>query len=88
MGRSSLLIILLLCISSTARAQQSYDFRQVDSITYAYTLSENWNEVIEVGKYGLKNDIDYLISDISNFIINEQYPSESLYEILKIFNLI
>ena len=34
----------------------------------------------------MKNDIDYLISDISNFIINEQYPSESLYEILKIFN--
>jgi hypothetical protein len=43
----------------------------------------------KVNKYEttiMKNDIDYLISDISNFILNEQYPKESLYEILKIFN--
>ena len=33
----------------------------------------------------MKNDIDYLISDITNFILNEQYPKESLHEIIKIF---
>jgi len=59
MGRSGFLIILFSFTMITARAQLSYNHRQVDSITYANTISENWDEVIRLGKYALQHDIDY-----------------------------
>ncbi len=60
MGRGRFLSLILLCCTiSAARAQAGYDFRQLDSITYAKTLTEDWKEVISVGKLALENDIDY-----------------------------
>jgi len=59
MGRSGFLIILLICFATAVRAQLSLDFKQADSITYANTISGNWNEVIRVGKQALDKDIDY-----------------------------
>lgn len=59
MGRSGFLIILFSLSMITARAQLSYDYRQVDSITYAATLSGSWDQLISLGKYALQNDMDY-----------------------------
>ncbi|MCK4569712.1 MAG: hypothetical protein KAT76_05425 [Bacteroidales bacterium] len=59
MGRAGLLIILLLLFAPSAKAQLNYSFRQVDSIMYANTITENWDEVIQLGKEALQNDIDY-----------------------------
>lgn len=34
----------------------------------------------------MKNDINFLVNDVKDFIKNRKYPSESLYEIMNIFN--
>ena len=59
MGRTAFLIILTVIMFSSLKAQVQFDFRQVDSITYVNTLSENWEEVIGAGKLAIENDIDY-----------------------------
>ena len=78
MGRGRLLIILILLITSTAKSQQSVDFRQVDSSMYAHTLAGNWDEVIRIGKTSLQNEIDYfylrLRMGIAYFNINNYSP--------------
>lgn len=35
------------------------DFRSIDSATFADYTNENWLRIISIGKYALKNDIDY-----------------------------
>ena len=59
MGRAGLLIILLLIFASTAKSQSDLTYKQVDSIMYANSASENWDEVIIAGKDALENGIDY-----------------------------
>ena len=34
----------------------------------------------------MKNNIDFLVKDVKNFIQHKKYPKESLYEIMSIFN--
>jgi DNA-directed RNA polymerase subunit H (RpoH/RPB5) len=34
----------------------------------------------------MKNNVNYLVKDIESFITNKEYPGESLYEIMKIFD--
>jgi len=59
MGRSRLLVFAFICIVTTAVAQQDFNFRQADSITYNATLAGNWDDVIATGKTALERDIDY-----------------------------
>lgn len=60
MGRRGILIILLIFIlSQEGTAQETINFRQVDSTTYAAYLAGNWDEVIRTGKQALDEDIDY-----------------------------
>jgi len=59
MGRSGFLIIIFICTLATANAQEDYNFTQIDSSTYANTLSENWDEVIRMGNYALDHEQDY-----------------------------
>lgn len=59
MGRAGLIIILFLFVAGLANAQLKIDFRRVDSSMYHASISENWNEVIRVGKEALHHDIDY-----------------------------
>ncbi len=59
MGRSGFLIIIFICTLATANAQEDYNFTQIDSSTYANTLSENWDEVIRIGNYALDHEQDY-----------------------------
>ena len=59
MGRAGLLIILLLLFAGLANAQEKNDFRRVDSSMYHASISENWDEVIRVGKEALHHDVDY-----------------------------
>lgn len=59
MGRAGLVMILLLFFAGLANAQLENDFRRVDSSMYHASISENWDEVIQVGKEALRHDIDY-----------------------------
>jgi hypothetical protein len=40
-------------------AQQEYEFRQVDSITFNAYLTGDWDKVLRTGKQAVKNEIDY-----------------------------
>ena len=59
MGRAGLIMILFLFFAGLANAQLKIDFRRVDSNMYHASISENWDEVIRVGKEALHHDIDY-----------------------------
>lgn len=59
MKRPIILLILLIVIAGPLGAQQTPNFIEVDTATYRAYLNKDWNRVIEVGKEGLDNDIDY-----------------------------
>lgn len=59
MGKSGILIALFCCCSMTLIAQQEYDYRHFDSITFHAYLTGDWNTVIRAGKQAISNDIDY-----------------------------
>jgi tetratricopeptide (TPR) repeat protein len=59
MKRSLILLILLVAIAGPLSAQQSPNFIKIDTATYRAYLNKDWNRVIEIGKEGLDNDIDY-----------------------------
>jgi tetratricopeptide (TPR) repeat protein len=59
MGRAGLIMMVFLLFAGLANAQLKIDFSRVDSSMYQASISENWDEVIQVGKEALHHDIDY-----------------------------
>jgi tetratricopeptide (TPR) repeat protein len=58
-AKSRYLIIILFLFRISAHAQNSREFNYVDSLTYSYYNSGNWDSLIELGKIGISNGIDY-----------------------------
>jgi hypothetical protein len=52
-------VIGLLFLNIAANGQKSLDFQSVDSLTYKYYLSGDWDNLIIVGNKAIDNDIDY-----------------------------
>jgi hypothetical protein len=59
MGSKGKYLIFLLLFPLVAAAQEKPDFRKVDSLTYSYYISGDWDNLITVGKNGLASGIDY-----------------------------
>lgn len=53
------LILILILLSSTVVVGQSLNYKQVDSSTYQLYLQEDWKNLIQTGKAGLEEGIDY-----------------------------
>jgi len=53
------IIILLSTISISAQTFDNNNFKEVDSALYSEYLSKNWGEVIRLGEYADKHNIDY-----------------------------
>lgn len=53
------LITALFFISVAARAQEPITFLTVDSLTYQYYMTGDWNKLIEIGNKAIEQDIDY-----------------------------
>jgi hypothetical protein len=53
------LVIVLLIFSFTVKAQKVLDFRNIDSLTYKYYKSGDWNSLIKLGIEAIDNGIDY-----------------------------
>lgn len=54
-----LIILLLLAAAGPVTAQKKPSFIEIDTATYRAYLHKNWDRIIEVGKQGLANNIDY-----------------------------
>ncbi|MDO9154056.1 MAG: tetratricopeptide repeat protein [Paludibacter sp.] len=52
-------VLIIFVFVSTSIFSQQKDCVSVDSISYAYFMSGNWDELISVGKKALNNKIDY-----------------------------
>jgi len=52
-------LIFILLISTPLYAQVITDYRAVDSISYAYYQSNNWDELIKFGKEANENKVDF-----------------------------
>jgi len=52
-------LILILLISMPVYAQEITDFNTVDSMSYAYYQSNNWDELIRFGKEANANKVDF-----------------------------
>jgi len=59
MYRISFVIIFLLCYVFNSKAQITYDFKTIDSLSYAYYEKQEWDNLIVIGKEGIKHKIDY-----------------------------
>jgi len=55
----SLILIIFLVFTVRAGAQESLNFRTVDSLTYHYYLSSSWDSLIGVGDKALEEGVDY-----------------------------
>jgi hypothetical protein len=53
------LVIVLSLFNFTAEAQKDMDFRNIDSLTYVYYKSGDWNNLIKLGTEAIDNSIDY-----------------------------
>jgi tetratricopeptide (TPR) repeat protein len=53
------LVILLLFFNFVVKAQINIDFRYVDSLTYGFFKSGDWDNLIRLGTKAIDNDIDY-----------------------------
>lgn len=53
------LILIFLVLQVSLFAQKSKDFTWVDSLTYSYYNSGNWDSLINLGNEAIANDIDY-----------------------------
>lgn len=53
------LVIVLFLFNFTAKAQNDLDFRIVDSLTYGYYKSGDWNNLIKLGTEAIDHGIDY-----------------------------
>lgn len=59
MKKKLIILILLIAASGPLAAQHKPNFIEIDTTTYRAYLNKNWDRIIEVGKYGLSNYIDY-----------------------------
>lgn len=59
MGSKGKYLIFLLLLPLHVAAQEKPDFSKVDSLTYGYYLSGDWDKLITVGKQGIASGIDY-----------------------------
>jgi hypothetical protein len=59
MGSKDKYLILLLLFPLIATAQEKSDFRSVDSLTYSYYISGDWNRLVKTGKQSISSGIDY-----------------------------
>jgi tetratricopeptide (TPR) repeat protein len=53
------LVIALLFLNFTAKAQVALDFQYVDTLTYKYFITRDWNNLIKLGTEAIDHDIDY-----------------------------
>ncbi len=51
--------LLLIAFILNIKAQETLNFRQVDSLTYQLYENQSWEQVLKTGRKALKNDIDY-----------------------------
>ncbi|NQU35776.1 MAG: tetratricopeptide repeat protein [Bacteroidetes bacterium] len=56
---SLLLIVNISWNSNNLAAQEKLNFSQIDKLTYEYYSQKKWDELINLGKQSLKNDIDF-----------------------------
>jgi hypothetical protein len=59
MGRTGILIISFSFILLQGFTQETINFRQADSVTFAAYMNGDWDAVISTGKLALDNEIDY-----------------------------
>lgn len=59
MGPKGRYLILLLLFPLIATAQEKTDFRSVDSLTYIYYTSGDWNKLVKAGRQSISSGIDY-----------------------------
>lgn len=57
--KSRYLIILLFLFRISLNAQNNKDYNYIDSLTYSYYNSGNWNNLIKLGREAIAKDIDY-----------------------------
>jgi len=57
--KSRYLIILFLMFRILLNAQNSKDYDYIDSLTYSYYNTGNWNSLIKLGKEAIDADMDY-----------------------------
>jgi hypothetical protein len=62
--RYCILIILALFLSEKLPGQKALTFPEVDSASYGYYLSEDWDSIIYINKLARKNDISYYYLDL------------------------
>ena len=55
----SIVLVLLLVFAAKAVAQETINFRTVDSLSYHYYLSSSWDSLIGLGDKALEEGIDY-----------------------------
>ncbi len=53
------LLILFLFIAMPFYGQQSYDYSTIDSLSYNYFATKNWDKLLEISKVAKENNIDF-----------------------------
>jgi hypothetical protein len=59
MKKTLIIFLLLMAVAGSSAAQHKPSFVEIDTATYRAYLHKNWGRIIEVGKQGLANNIDY-----------------------------
>ncbi len=59
MKKKIIILLFLIAAAGPLGAQHAPNFIEVDTATYRAYLHKDWDRIIEVGKQGLDNDIDY-----------------------------
>src|SRR5207248_2114987 len=54
-----LILITMIFISGKLLAQDTLNFRMVDTKTYDWYVAKNWDSVIEIGNRAIGQNIDY-----------------------------
>jgi hypothetical protein len=54
-----ILIFLIFGFSNAIKAEEQVTFNQIDSISYHFYMTGNWDALIETGELSLANDIDF-----------------------------
>jgi tetratricopeptide (TPR) repeat protein len=59
MGRSIIILFILISAGAFASTSEKLDFRQVDSLTYQYYLNAEWEKLVGLGEEAIEQGIDY-----------------------------
>lgn len=76
-------VLAYICFAGYARAGEPMDFVTVDSLTYSYYSTGNWNELIKTGKEAVKQGYDYYYLHIRMGIA--YYHTQTWYKAEKSF---